>query len=307
MTEQHDRGTPAFDPSAAALVTGLYVPGDRPDRFEKAVATGADLVILDLEDAVAPDQKAAARDAVVRWMTSRNTSETDAVIQVRINADQGAGVDAGRGAVPCADFQADLTALAPLHASFELRVPKVETTADLDAVVRLAPGRPITALIETARGVENAVLIAQHEAVTRLALGESDLASDLGTAAREAIDYARVRILFAARAAGLPAPMLSAFTDIRNLAALRADTERGRALGWVGRTAVHPTQLAVIAEAFRPDSEAVAWASAVVNSIQDGGVSTLTSGEMVDPAMLGRAHSILGLAARLAAQSPTLK
>ncbi len=294
MTEQDVVGTPASEPSARALVTGLYVPGNRPERFDKAVATGADLVILDLEDAVAPDQKAAARDAVVQWLRARTSSDEGAVIQVRINAVHRAGHEA--------DFQADLTALAPLHARFELRVPKVETTADLDSVVRLAPGRPITALIETAGGVENAALIARHEAVTRLALGESDLSSDLGTAAREAIDYARVRVLFAARAAGLPAPMLSAFADIRNLDDFRADTERGRALGWVGRTAVHPSQLAVIAEVFRPDNKAVAWATAVVNSTQNGGVSTLTSGEMVDPAMLGRAHSILGLAARLEAR-----
>lgn len=305
MTEQGFTAAATTEPSGpdcSTLVTGLYVPGDRPDRFDKAVATGADLVILDLEDAVAPDQKATARVAVVRWLSARGQSTTGPVIQVRINAHN--GDDHG------ADFRADLTALAPVRASFELRVSKVETAEDLDAVVALAPGRPLAALIETARGVENAQLIAQHKAVVRLALGESDLASDLGTADPAAMDYARVRVLFAARAAGLPAPMLSAFTDIRNVEALRADTERGRALGWVGRTAVHPTQLAVIADVFRPGSDAVAWATAVVASIQDGGVSTLASGEMVDPAMLGRARSILGLATRFDASpspsSPTL-
>ncbi|GAA3880185.1 CoA ester lyase [Leifsonia kafniensis] len=308
MTEKHIAALTATErasaQSAPALVTGLYVPGDRPDRFDKAVATGADLAILDLEDAVAPDQKAAAREAVVRWLSARGPLQNGPVIQVRINAIHGSDFGADRGADRGADFRADLSALAPLQAGFELRVPKVETVDDLDAVVALAPGRPIAALIETARGVENALLIAQHEAVVRLALGESDLASDLGTAAREAMDYARVRVLFAARAAGLPAPMLSAFTDIRNLEALRADTERGRALGWVGRTAVHPTQLTVIAEVFRPDSAAVAWATDVVNSLQFGGVSTLANGEMVDPAMLGRARSILGLAARPDASAP---
>ncbi|MGO4104442.1 CoA ester lyase [Leifsonia sp. YAF41] len=305
MTEQGFTAAATTEPSGpdgSTLVTGLYVPGDRPDRFDKAVATGADLVILDLEDAVAPDQKATARVAVVRWLSARGQSTTGPVIQVRINAHN--GDDHG------ADFRADLTALAPVRASFELRVSKVETAEDLDAVVALAPGRPLAALIETARGVENALLIAQHKSVVRLALGESDLASDLGTADPAAMDYARVRVLFAARAAELPAPMLSAFTDIRNVEALRADTERGRALGWVGRTAVHPTQLAVIADVFRPGSDAVAWATAVVASIQAGGVSTLASGEMVDPAMLGRARSILGLATRFDASpspsSPTL-
>jgi citrate lyase subunit beta/citryl-CoA lyase len=258
------------------IVTGLYVPGDRPDRFDKAVDSGAGMVILDLEDAVAPGAKAAALEAVTGWLRSRQASST--LIQVRVNPD--------------ADHE--IAAIRATGANVELRVPKVEGARQLDRCARFAEGLPLTALIESALGVENAAVIAAHPAVTRIALGESDLASDLGTRDATVLDYARVRLLFAARAAGRPAPMLSAYPDIRDLDGLRADTERGRRLGWVGRTAVHPSQLAVIEEVFAPSQSEVEWARAVVTAIESGGVATLPSGEMVDPAMLGRARGILG-------------
>ncbi|AGW41973.1 phytoene synthase [Leifsonia xyli subsp. cynodontis DSM 46306] len=141
--------------------------------------------------------------------------------------------------------------------------------------------------------MENAAAIAAHPVVSRLALGESDLASDLGSRDPALLDHARLRLLFAARAAGLPAPMLSVYPNIPDLAGLRADTERGRRLGWVGRTAVHPTQLPVIAEVFAPEPDELAWARAVLAAAGDGGVGTLPSGEIVDPAMLGRARALL--------------
>jgi citrate lyase subunit beta/citryl-CoA lyase len=252
------------------VITGLYVPGDRPDRFDKAVATGADLVILDLEDAVARDRKAYARESVVSWLAE---STVDCVRQVRVH-------DA-----------ADLTALQAVS-GFEIRLPKVRSAADVDPVATALPGVPVTALVESALGVERAAEIAAHPAVTGLGLGESDLASELGTRADAVLDHARVRLLYAALAAGLPPPMLSAYPDIRDLAGLRADTERGRELGWVGRVAVHPSQLPVIAEVFRPSEEETRWAQRVL-AAGTNGVTTLDTGEMVDPAMLGRARSIL--------------
>lgn len=251
------------------LVTGLYVPGDRPDRFDKAVASGADLVILDLEDAVAPDRKDDARANVVAWLAGREPGGP--VIEVRVNGRE------------------DLPLLAALDPAIGVRVPKVEEPSELDAFA----GRPLTALLETARGVEHAAQIAAHPAASRLALGESDLASDLGGTAAALIDHARIRVLFAARAAGLPSPMLSAYPDIRNLDGLRRDTERGRDLGWFGRTAIHPSQLAVIAEVFAPSDSDVQWARSVLAALDGGGVATLSSGEMVDAAMIGRARLVL--------------
>lgn len=254
-------------------VTGLYVPGDRPDRFDKAVATGADLVILDLEDAVAPSAKASARTSVAAWLSS---ARVDCVVQVRVNEGD-------------AD---DLAALRGLT-GFEVRLPKVESPAQVDRVVKALPGVAVTALFESAFGVEHAATVAAHPAVTRVGLGESDLASELGTRSDAVLDHARIRLLYAARSAGLPAPMLSAYPAIRDLAGLRADTERGRALGWVGRVAIHPSQLPVIAEVFAPSAEERRWAEEVLSAVGNGGVTTLANGEMVDPAMVGRAKTIL--------------
>jgi len=241
------------------------------------------MVILDLEDAVAPERKDAARDAVLDWLAAFRPGDERhpalAVVQVRINGGE-------RG-------DDDVRALAGSPTAIELRVPKVETPEQLDVLAGLASGLPVTALVESALGVENAYAIAAHPAVTRLALGESDLASELGTRAPAVLDYARIRLLYAARSAGLEAPMMSAFPDIRNLDALRADTLRGRESGWFGRSAIHPSQLPVIHEAFAPTDAELAWAREVLSVGEAGGVATLASGEMVDAAMLGRARSIL--------------
>ncbi|SDC99734.1 HpcH/HpaI aldolase/citrate lyase family protein [Glycomyces harbinensis] len=255
-------------------LTALYVPGDRPERFEKAVASGADVVILDLEDAVPDRSKADALANVVEWLAS---PPAEVSIQVRVNE---------RAAH-------EIRAVRATGAAVGLRIPKVEDPRRLDAVAVLAGGLPLTALIESARGIEAAAAIAAHPAVHEVALGEADLASDLGSADPLVRDQLRVRLLVAARAAGLPAPMLSAYPAIGDLDGLRADTERGRALGLRGRVAVHPKQLAVIKEVFAPDEEERAWAREVVDALEGGGVATLADGQMVDPAMLGRARRLL--------------
>lgn len=272
--------------SGGPLLTGLYVPGDRPDRFEKAVASGAQLVIVDLEDAVAPAAKGWARDAAVAWLTGGAPAGT--TVQVRVNADD----------------EDDLGALAALPAEVHLRLPKVESPEDVDRAVALAGGRPVTALVESAAGIEAVGAIARHPAVTLLGFGHSDLVSELGTSAEAVLDYARARILFASAAAGLPAPMLPAYPGIRDLDGLRRDTQRGRDQGWVGRVAVHPSQLATIAEVFRPADADIRRAEEVLSALERGGVATLSDGSMVDAAMAGGARRVLALAAATAALRP---
>ena len=266
-------------------ITGLYVPGNRPDRFDKAVHTGADLVILDLEDAVPAAQKSAALSAVVGWLGRRGAVQGRPVLQVRVNPHSAH----------------EVAALRATGADLEIRLPKVETGAEVAAVN--PPGErvlPVTALIESARGVENLGEIVRAPALTGLALGEADLQSEFGSTSDAVLDYARMRVLFAARAGGLPAPMMSVYPRIRDLEGLAADTERGRAAGFVGRVAVHPSQLDVIRQAFAPSEDEVTWARQVVDALQGGGVTTLASGEMVDRAMLPRASAIL----ERAGQSP---
>jgi len=267
-------------------VTALYVPGNRPDRFAKAVATGAQLVIVDLEDAVGPADKPAARAAVVEWLQS--VLPLPATVEVRVNAGD----------------REDLVALRDAPVGFGIRLPKVERGAEVDAVVAALGGVPITALVETARGVEALFEIAGHEAVTAVNLGEADLASDVGSRDDAVLDYARTRIVYAAAAAGLAAPMMSVYPAIADLEGLRADTERGRRRGFVGRTAVHPSQLPTIRAAFSPSPDDIDWARQVVAAIEHGGVAMLASGEMVDAAMLGRARTIIELAAATADAAP---
>lgn len=257
-----------------AYRTGLYVPGDRPDRFASAEESGADLVVFDLEDAVAPAHKVTAREAVVAWLQGERRGS--AAVQVRVNA---------------ADDD-DLRAVGGLAPGIGIRLPKVEGAGDVDRAAALAPGHPVIALLETARGVMNAFEIAEHPSVAALALGESDLRSTVGGGA-PMIDHARLSMLFAARAAGLPAPMASVYPAIRDEEGLRADTLHAAELGLFGRMAAHPLQLAVIAGVFAPSAVDVEWAREVVAAIGAGGVATLSSGDMVDPAMRGRAEHIL--------------
>jgi citrate lyase subunit beta/citryl-CoA lyase len=268
---------------AVPIVTALYVPGDRPDRFDKAAVSGTQLVIVDLEDAVIAERKAAARAAVVDWLRGRRPDGVR--VDVRVNAAD-------------TPYQRDdAAAVAELDASVGVRIAKVASASDIERVAAIVGRRPIDALVETARGVEALPEIASHPAATSVSLGEADLASDLGSRDPAVLDWVRIRLLVAVRAAGLPAPMMSVYPQIDDLDGLRADTERGRSLGFVGRTAVHPSQLSVIAAAFRPTEAELAWAADVLEATAAGGVTRLASGEMVDPAMRGRAEHLLALAA----------
>lgn len=252
------------------MITALYVPGSRPDRFEKAAATGA-TVILDLEDAVAAADKAQARDHVRAWLSGAPAVP----VQVRVNAPGSA------------DLVADLAALP---SDVELRVPKVESPADL------APfgGRAVHVLIETALGVERLFDIAQGPGARSVGLGEADLAAELGLEGEDAFGWIRSRLVVAARAAGLPPPMMSAYPAIADLDGLAESCARGRQMGMRGRTAIHPSQVPVIRSIFAPHDEEVAWAHRVLGTIGDAGVGVLPDGSMVDTAMARRARAILG-------------
>ena len=254
--------------------TALYVPGDRPDRFDKAVASGADIVILDLEDAVGPDHKVEARSNVVWWLRARNPRMR--TVQVRVNA---------------AETPWHLDDVTALPDDVPIRLPKVESATAL-AVLE---GRTVHALIESATGLERAYDIASHPLVATVALGEADLVADTGVVAEVGLDWMRTRLVVAARAADLPAPLMSAYADIPDLQGLAESCKRGRELGFWGRTAVHPSQIAVIASAFTVEESDARWARSVVEAVEaaSGGVAVLDSGAMVDEAMVRRARELL--------------
>ncbi|WP_336792301.1 MULTISPECIES: HpcH/HpaI aldolase/citrate lyase family protein [Gordonia] len=253
--------------SAATASTLLFVPGDRPDRFDKAAAAGADLVVLDLEDAVSADAKDAARANVAAWAAHRPCA-------VRTNS---------------ADtrwFRADLDALSAKDVTIML--PKAEDPAVLAGI-----GGNVIALIETARGVLNAPAIASVPGVVRLAVGTFDLAAELGVdpTDTEALLTTRGALVLASAAAGLPGPIDGVTAAIDEPDRIIADTAYARRLGFAGKLCIHPRQLRPAAAALRPTEAQIGWARRIVEA--SSGAVAQVDGEMVDKPVVDRAHAIL--------------
>ncbi|MFC7258367.1 HpcH/HpaI aldolase/citrate lyase family protein [Streptomyces lutosisoli] len=271
-------------------LTWLYAPGDHPDVVAKALVSGADVVLIDLEDAVAPDRKEYARAATADLLTE----PTPVPVIVRVNALDG----------PLAE--ADLKTLSPLPGLSGLRLPKVTSPDD---VVRVAEGAtpaeggaiPLYALLETALGVEQAFAIASaHRALRGVSLGEADLRADLGVREDAGLDWSRARVIVAARAAGLPPPVQSVYPDIRDVEGLAASCAHGRTLGFLGRAAIHPRQLPIIERAYLPTPAEIDSAEAIVKAAaSDPGAQALPDGRFIDAAVVVGAHRTLALARRL--------
>ncbi|PXY27912.1 HpcH/HpaI aldolase/citrate lyase family protein [Prauserella muralis] len=268
-------------------LTLLYVPADRPDRVSKALASDADVVLVDLEDAVAPARKDEARAAMLRLLADASPARP---VQVRLNR-PGTPWHAG-----------DLAAVAGLPAAVGARLPKIEEPDEVRALAAALPGRALHPLLESALGVERALEIATASPqVASVGLGEADLRSDLGVADDAGLTWARSRVVVAARAARLPPPAMSAYPHVRDLAGLAASCREGRALGFRGRTAIHPAQLDTIRAAFLPTAEEIERAREVVSRLagatQAGvGALALADGTFLDVAMLEQARAVLALA-----------
>jgi len=268
---------------APGVLVALYVPGDRPERFAKAFAAGADQVILDLEDAVTPAHKERARQAVADLLAGPVPGR----VAVRPN---GAGTPW---------HEEDLAMLAASPSRAALRLPKVEGPGDVDRVLERLGSAPaeLVCLLESALGVEQAYAVASHPAVTGLALGEADLRAELGVTAEAGLDWLRVRSVVAARAAGLPAPAMAVHPRLDDDEGLGASCRHGASLGLRGRAAIHPRQVPVIRDAFTPTPAEQADARAVLEALSGtSGAVRLADGRMVDEAMAAEARSVLALA-----------
>lgn len=264
----------------------LYVPGHRVERVAKALAAGADAVVVDLEDAVPAAAKQQARDIAVE--VSRLPRPSGLQLWVRVNP---LSSPLGRQ---------DVQALADCRVD-GLRLPRVESPVDV-AAATACTGLPLQLLLESARGLLAAAELARcSPQVAGIGLGEADLAADLVVDPREGLDWARGTVVAAARAAGLPSPVQSVWTDVADLDGLRYSSLRGAATGFYGRSVVHPRQIAVVHEAFTPTTDMVAAATAVVAAAREaaggGEAATLdAAGRFVDPAVLRRAELVLARA-----------
>ncbi|MFJ3144041.1 HpcH/HpaI aldolase/citrate lyase family protein [Streptomyces halstedii] len=267
----------------AVALTWLYAPGDRPEVVRKALEAGADAVIVDLEDAVAPDRREYARAATAELLAGPPCPDGAGVpVHVRVHG------------------EADVRALAGLPGLAGIRLPKITHAASVHHVAALAPGVPLYPLLESALAIEHAYSIAgAHPEVRGIALGEADLRADLGVRDDTGLDWSRGRVVVAARAAGLDPPAMSVFPDVRDLAGLSASCAHGRGLGLLGRAAIHPRQLPVIERAFRPTPREVEAAREVVEAARsEEGALALPDGRFVDAAVVATARRTLALAHR---------
>ncbi len=254
----------------------LFVPGDRPDRMRKALASAADVVICDLEDAVSADHKDQARTNVVSLLAS------GARAVVRVNA------------VDTPWWGPDISAVAGAPGVLGMMVPKAESPSALsELAARLPSVAVIVPLVESAAGLDNVMGLTAVQGVGRLAFGSVDYALDLGCAhEREPLLHARSLLVHASRRSGLPAPVDGVTQQLRAPALVVDDTAYARRLGFTGKLCIHPEQVELVNTGFAPSPEELNWARTVLASDSSAG-ATSVDGWMVDAPVRSRAELIV--------------
>ena len=265
----------------------LFVSGEKVERFPKAMAAGADLVCIDLEDAVHPQRKLEARAQVLGWLKSLARTDRAPRIAIRLNG------------LRTSDGLHDIVAFVDSGIQLDwLLLPKVEHAADVQCLAAWAGPQigAIAALIETPLGIENARSIAQAGGkLGALMLGGADLSAELGAEfAWEGLFSARGRLVNAARAAGVQAWDVP-HVDIANLPGLAEETRKVLALGFDCKTAIHPQQISTIHAAFAPTPADLEWAKLLVEAVPEGQLSGafLYQGRMVDAPLVRKARRIV--------------
>ena len=255
----------------------LFVPANRPDLYEKAYASEAHAVIVDLEDAVGPGDKGAAREAAAAWLGSSHP------VLLRINA---AGSEW---------FEEDL-ALAGLSGVSAVVLPKVEGVDEVRRVgERTRPEVPLLPMIESALGMHRALEIAREPSVQRLVFGALDFQHDLGIEGdgEELLTF-RSHLVLVSRLAGIQPPVDGVWTQIDDEEGLRAHTRRGRRLGFGGTLCIHPNQIGPVNDCFRPRQEEIDWAKQVLDAVaSSGGSAVALDGQMIDRPLILMAERIL--------------
>ncbi|MNX53423.1 (3S)-malyl-CoA thioesterase [compost metagenome] len=257
----------------------LFVPGDRPERYARAIASGAHEVILDLEDAVAPGAKAQARAAAAAWLAAGGQA------YVRINAAD-------------TDWHQDDLAAVREAPGAGLMLPKADA-ASLAHVLRAMPGRRVIALLETVDGYMDLQALARLPGLARIAFGSVDFAADSGISdTGDAMTSIRTRIVLASRHAGLAAPVDGVSLEFTDPERMRADAARSRQLGFGGKLCIHPRQVEAVNTAYLPTAAEQDWARRVLAAFDASqGAATAVDGKMIDKPVVEQAR-------RIAAESP---
>lgn len=266
----------------------LFVPANRPERYAKALESGADAVIVDLEDAVALPQKEEARATLARWLRGNGPQPR---LWVRINA---------ADTVWHGDDLLTFSALSMAG----IVLPKAEEAKTLSSIARrLGPGRGLIALIESAAGLAAMREIAAVPGVQRLAFGSIDAQVDLGMQCgpeEEELMHFRMEMVIASRLAGIAPPIDGVTTDFNDDAFLARMVQRARRMGFGAKLCIHPKQVEGVRRGFMPGEQELAWAEEVMAAVRasDGGAISL-KGKMIDKPVILQAEKFLHQAGRL--------
>lgn len=256
----------------------LFVPGDRPERFSKALDTGADAVVIDLEDAVAPEAKQAARESLQRWLSTADLTR----LIVRVNAVN----------TPWHVEDVDMVGASGIST---MMLPKSDSARQLaDVAARLPSQMRIVALIETVTGVVAMREIANAPSVMRLAFGTVDFCGDAGIEGLGVeLDYVRSHMVIESRYAGLPAPIDGVTLELDDPARLTEHVATARRFGFGGKLCIHPRQVDPVNNGFAPSEDERRWASRVLAASREHPQGAFAvDGKLVDRPVIERARRI---------------
>lgn len=273
------------DAKVATAVTALFVPGDRPERFAKAASSGADVVIIDLEDAVAEQDRESARRSILDHLAGPGQS-LRAVIRINALGSAEASRDLTLVRELCQHSNSALIGImiAKAESAESIRKYIAETTANGTSIA-------IVPLIESAQGLAVVRDIAGIVGVTRLAFGAVDYALDIGADdSHGALDAARSALVLASRLATIAAPLDSPSIEIRDLSVVEDAARRARSYGFGGKLCIHPAQVGAVVTAFLPTEAEIDWAISIVGH---GASAGQINGQMIDRPVIERAKRIL--------------
>jgi (S)-citramalyl-CoA lyase len=263
-----------------SVKSALFVPGSRPDRFGKAMATGADRIIVDFEDAVEESLKKQARDNLGEFLAANPAIS----VVVRINA------------FGHPEHQEDLNFCSRSPGVSAILLPKAESASQVDAAA--SSGKRIWPLIESAKGLQNLAGISSAEGVERLTFGALDLGLDLGLratsqAATRIFDQVRYLILLNTALAKLARPLDTVFSNISDGEGLAMFARDALNMGFGGMLCIHPNQVGIVAKVFKPTADEIEWAKKVVEAAEGAPAAFRLDGKMVDAPVIAAARRVL--------------